>query len=203
VHQGLTAVVACHARTVRWLCHRAGATLPQDTACLNLRTQPAADVIAALGLQPAAETGAPPDPPSARDWPPWYPVIDYDRCTNCKQCLQFCLFGTYETDADDRVTVAQPQNCKNNCPACARICPATAIIFPKLDEEPLNGAEVVDEQAQRDRAHSSMQQILGSDPYQALRARQQRAGRLVDRQKLERARQERERCRREHGDDEG
>ena len=26
-------------------------------------------------------------------WKPWFPVIDYDRCTNCMQCLSFCLFG--------------------------------------------------------------------------------------------------------------
>ncbi|HEX8311367.1 MAG TPA: ferredoxin family protein, partial [Chthoniobacteraceae bacterium] len=28
-------------------------------------------------------------------WKPWFPVIDYDRCTNCMQCLSFCLFGVY------------------------------------------------------------------------------------------------------------
>ena len=24
---------------------------------------------------------------------PWFPVIDYDRCTNCMQCLSFCLLA--------------------------------------------------------------------------------------------------------------
>ncbi len=24
-------------------------------------------------------------------WKPWFPVIDYDRCTNCMQCLSLCL----------------------------------------------------------------------------------------------------------------
>ncbi|MEM9803556.1 MAG: hypothetical protein AAGA20_24785, partial [Planctomycetota bacterium] len=28
-------------------------------------------------------------------WTPWFPVIDYDRCTNCMQCLSFCLFDVY------------------------------------------------------------------------------------------------------------
>ena len=28
-------------------------------------------------------------------WKPWFPVIDYDRCTNCMQCLTFCLFDVY------------------------------------------------------------------------------------------------------------
>ncbi len=31
----------------------------------------------------------------ASAWKPWFPVIDYDRCTNCMQCLSFCLFGVY------------------------------------------------------------------------------------------------------------
>ena len=30
-------------------------------------------------------------PPSRR----WYPVIDYSRCTNCMECIDFCLFGVY------------------------------------------------------------------------------------------------------------
>ena len=28
----------------------------------------------------------------------WYPVIDYSRCTNCMECLDFCLFGVYGVD---------------------------------------------------------------------------------------------------------
>ena len=27
----------------------------------------------------------------SKEWLPWFPVIDYDRCTNCMQCLSFCL----------------------------------------------------------------------------------------------------------------
>ena len=34
------------------------------------------------------------------DWKPWFPVIDYDRCTNCMQCLSFCLFGVYKMNAN-------------------------------------------------------------------------------------------------------
>src|SRR5258705_4583046 len=29
------------------------------------------------------------------EWKPWFPVIDYDRCTNCMQCLSICLFVGY------------------------------------------------------------------------------------------------------------
>jgi hypothetical protein len=28
-------------------------------------------------------------------WKPWFPVIDFSRCTNCMQCLTFCLFDVY------------------------------------------------------------------------------------------------------------
>ena len=29
----------------------------------------------------------------------WYPVIDYSRCTNCLECIDFCLFGVYGVDS--------------------------------------------------------------------------------------------------------
>src|SRR5688500_4682343 len=34
----------------------------------------------------------PPAATSPATWKPWFPVIDYSRCTNCMQCLSFCLF---------------------------------------------------------------------------------------------------------------
>jgi len=64
---------------------------------------------------------------------------------NCKQCLNFCLFGVYGTTEDGKVEVVKPANCKTNCPACARVCPESAIIFPKYGEGPING-DAVDEQ---------------------------------------------------------
>lgn len=70
----------------------------------------------------------------------WYPVIDRERCAGCRACLQFCLFGVYELNADGQVLVARPDNCKPGCPACARICPEGAIIFPLCDEPAIAGA---------------------------------------------------------------
>jgi len=61
----------------------------------------------------------------------WYPVIDYSRCTNCMECLDFCLFGVYGVDRVDLLVVEQPDNCKKGCPACSRVCPENAIIFPQ------------------------------------------------------------------------
>lgn len=61
----------------------------------------------------------------------WYPVIDYSRCTNCLECLDFCLFGVYGVDGVETILVEQPDNCRKGCPACSRVCPENAIIFPQ------------------------------------------------------------------------
>ena len=74
----------------------------------------------------------------------WYPVLDYERCVNCGKCHDFCLFGVYSIE-DGKVKVAQPQNCKNNCPACSRVCPAEAVIFPKYERSPINGGSASEE----------------------------------------------------------
>lgn len=69
----------------------------------------------------------------------WYPVFDRSRCINCGHCLQFCLFGVYER-IDGRVIPVRPDNCKLGCPACARVCPKGAIMFPLSDEPAVAGA---------------------------------------------------------------
>ncbi|MCA9047226.1 MAG: ferredoxin family protein [Planctomycetaceae bacterium] len=71
----------------------------------------------------------------------WYPVIDYSRCTNCMECIDFCLFGVYGVDALDRILVEEQDNCKKGCPACSRVCPANAIIFPHHKTPAIAGAD--------------------------------------------------------------
>ena len=68
----------------------------------------------------------------------WYPVLDKERCIECGKCHDFCLFGVYTVE-NKKVKVTNPQNCKNNCPACARMCPSKAIVFPKYEKSPING----------------------------------------------------------------
>ncbi|MGQ1788055.1 ATP-binding protein [Saccharicrinis sp. GN24d3] len=74
----------------------------------------------------------------------WYPVIDKSKCTDCGKCHDFCLFGVY-TVINKQVKVTKPHNCKNNCPACARMCPSQAIIFPKYEKSPINGGTEIEE----------------------------------------------------------
>jgi NAD-dependent dihydropyrimidine dehydrogenase PreA subunit len=72
----------------------------------------------------------------------WYPVIDYSRCTNCMECLDFCLFGVYGVDSLDRILVENQDNCKRGCPACSRVCPEQAIMFPDYKTAAIAGAPV-------------------------------------------------------------
>ena len=72
----------------------------------------------------------------------WYPVIDYGRCTNCLECLDFCLFGVYGVDSMDRILVENQDSCKKGCPACSRVCPEQAIMFPEYKAAAIAGAPV-------------------------------------------------------------
>ncbi|MEZ5103316.1 MAG: 4Fe-4S binding protein [Draconibacterium sp.] len=65
--------------------------------------------------------------------PAWFPVIDESLCTLCGKCARFCLFGVYSYDKKS-LKVVDPLACKDNCPACGRTCPTSAIIFPRLAE---------------------------------------------------------------------
>lgn len=72
----------------------------------------------------------------------WYPVIDFSRCTNCMECVDFCLFGVYGVDHGENILVEQPDNCRKGCPACSRVCPENAIIFPQHKAPAIAGAEM-------------------------------------------------------------
>lgn len=125
-------------------------------------------------------------------WPSWYPVIDYSRCTACGQCADFCLFGVYEK-TENRVNVVNPAGCKINCPACARICPSTAIIFPKYKNGGAIGGSVeIDEQAEQQRQVQDMETILGNDLYVALERRKAKRRSIIREEAMNRALSERD-----------
>ncbi len=191
VETGPLTIAACYPRAVKWLLYRAGIdTDANEIRIVNMRTGSSADILEELlGRTPSTvrETDMP-EPDADDQWIPWFPVIDYGRCKSCMQCYEFCLFGAYEKSEDGRVEVVNPDRCKTNCPACARICPAAAIIFPKLDEQPINGAEIEDETAVRANIKVNVEKILGNDIYATLEQRKQKRRRmLVDREKMAKA----------------
>ena len=72
--------------------------------------------------------------------PRWYPVIDRERCAGCCECMNFCLFGVYSLEGKSSdVAVDLPNMCRPGCPACARVCPSKAIIFPECDDPEIAG----------------------------------------------------------------
>lgn len=71
--------------------------------------------------------------------PRWYPVVDDARCTACLECVNYCLFGVYAIGNDNRPFVDQPDSCRNGCPACARVCPSQAIMFPLYEDKIIAG----------------------------------------------------------------
>lgn len=111
-------------------------------------------VLLQLGLAVKGGASSAPDPAVEPDRPAfrpedllapagrrWYPVIDYSRCTNCLECLDFCLFGVYGVDSLERIIVENQDQCKKGCPACSRVCPQQAIIFPEYKSPAIAGAD--------------------------------------------------------------
>jgi NAD-dependent dihydropyrimidine dehydrogenase PreA subunit len=108
-------------------------------------------------------------------WKPWFPVIDYKRCTNCMQCLSFCLFDVYGVSTDGKIQVQNQSNCKTDCPACSRVCPEVAILFPKYRHGPIHGGEVNADDLRREAMKVDISALLGGDIYSALRDRSAKA----------------------------
>ncbi len=128
-------------------------------------------------------------------WKPWFPVIDYDRCTNCMQCLSFCLFGVYGVDGEKRIQVQNNDNCKTNCPACSRVCPEAAIMFPKYKAGPINGDTVSDADLNREKMKIAISALLGGDVYDMLRQRSIKAkSRFSKERDSDKALSERQKC---------
>jgi Pyruvate/2-oxoacid:ferredoxin oxidoreductase delta subunit len=133
-------------------------------------------------------------------WKPWFPVIDYDRCTNCMQCLTFCLFDVYGVDKQDKIQVQNNDNCKTDCPACSRVCPEVAILFPKYKAGPINGDVVRQEDVKREAMKVDISALLGGDLYASLRSRQSDARKRFSTERDEsKALLERKRCLKELG----
>ena len=135
-----------HPRAIEWTARALGIGEKIITQCYDLGTFSSADecvnaLAADAGCAGGPSTSVPghvedtTGPASER----WYPVLDYSRCAACRQCFGFCLFGVYSVE-DGRVVASRPDNCKSGCPACARVCPEGAIMFPHCDDPAIAGA---------------------------------------------------------------
>ncbi|RYD36517.1 MAG: ferredoxin family protein [Verrucomicrobiaceae bacterium] len=127
------------------------------------------DGAAVTALVERSRAGKPMNQPGL--WKPWFPVIDYSRCTNCMQCLSFCLFDVYGVSKEGKLQVQNNDNCKTNCPACSRVCPEVAIMFPKYSSGPINGEPVSDSDVKREKMKVDISALLGGDLYARLRER--------------------------------
>ena len=116
---------------------------------------------------------------------PWYPVIDRTRCVGCGTCHDYCLFSVYER-VGKNVRVAAPLNCKTGCPACSRLCPEGALIFPFSHEAELNG----EDEHPVHRSADVLADVLGDDPMRLLAERREKK-RLLDSAKFEKAEKDR------------
>lgn len=166
-------ICACFPRAVRSLFSHAKAALPESTTVVNLQTEKPKEGLAGLALEDGNQNAPTTIQATDPEWYPWFPVIDYQRCKNCKQCLNFCLFGVYSLTSDQTVEVSRPHKCKTGCPACARVCPYAAIIFPKYEKSPINGDAVVESEWKKSHAVSaaSLKERLSGNIYQLLRQR--------------------------------
>ena len=166
-------IAACYPRAVKWLFHAGGAPLPQEgVEFLNMRTSSAEEIISLLlGEKTPVRCKREIQLQEKGEWIPWFPVIDYDRCKNCMQCLNFCLFGVYGLSEKEQVQVINPAGCKTNCPACARLCPQTAIIFPKYTDSPINGGEVDNSKTGTQNLDLDINSLSHSDIHELIRQR--------------------------------
>ncbi|MDD4870216.1 MAG: ferredoxin family protein [Kiritimatiellae bacterium] len=190
------AVMACYPRAVKWLFSMAGIEWNEEKmGVINTRKDDVNNILDKIREWSSADQNKGNEIIIESDndqWDPWFPVIDYDRCENCKQCMSFCLFGVYATGGSNKVEVKNPRNCKNNCPACARICPKAAIIFPKYTEPPIDGAEINDEESVREKIKINVNELLGNDIYAALAERRKKAKKfLIKKTDMEQAELER------------
>ncbi|MEI7945162.1 MAG: 4Fe-4S dicluster domain-containing protein [bacterium] len=121
---------------------------------------------------------------------PWFPVIDRSRCTGCGTCEDYCLFSVYTSNRksplNGRIRVSSPLNCKTGCPACSRLCPTGALIFPFCAEAALNGSV----ENPQPRTQEDALTALGADPHKVLSERRAKK-RLIDPDKFKLAENDR------------
>ena len=114
--------------------------------------------------------------------------------TACSACRSACSTST-ASRRTSRSRCRSQTNCKTDCPACSRVCPEVAILFPKYKAGPINGDEVNAADLEREKMKVDISALLGGDIYAALRQRSQHASSRFARERDDqRALEERKRC---------
>ncbi len=137
---GKLAVLACHPKAQRWLFEEIliEKKLNGNFVSISFHGATTGEVISQLEKV---------FPRKSEKISEWFPVINYERCLGiktCGACYDYCIYGVFgikENDSDS-VIVKNPYKCKDKCPACARLCPVRAIIFPKSSDGWIAGKEI-------------------------------------------------------------
>ncbi len=59
----------------------------------------------------------------------WYPMIDYEKCTECGTCIDMCPYGVYEKEKAPRPIVVNSDECGQGYIGCGSTCPSEAISY--------------------------------------------------------------------------
>lgn len=59
----------------------------------------------------------------------WYPMINYELCTQCGTCVDNCTHGVYNKEKAPRTVVVLPEGCIEGCKGCGNLCPNEAIEY--------------------------------------------------------------------------
>ncbi len=135
-------LVACYPRAVKNMLKQGGVD-PRQFEYLNFKELTSEEILSEIQNEHQVAKGEAlyQVEVSSLNVPAWFPVVDESLCSLCGKCARFCLFGVYKYDKKS-LKVVNPLACKNNCPACGRTCPGSAIMFPRLNEKSiLAGAE--------------------------------------------------------------
>ena len=66
----------------------------------------------------------------------WCPHLDYSKCNDCMECVEFCPHDVFEIREHEKpmLIIKNPHNCVVFCRACSKTCGPDAIDFPQKSE---------------------------------------------------------------------
>ena len=58
----------------------------------------------------------------------WYPIINYETCTECGACVEKCTHGVYQKETK-KPQVIYIEGCIDQCRGCQKLCPSGSIAY--------------------------------------------------------------------------